>query len=384
MNDDDAISACRPVTLTYMYLSSNDRFAALAKEFLPFAFIAKHDSSKHVEELFASSWHDNVGGSRAVLLYLQEIISLATQHLNAAQWEIKQTTSRAVADVVLSCRHELNQANAALIWPVLRDALGGKTWDGKEIVLNAFVTFVQNAPHFWKDDASVATDMQKLIIRESKRRNAAYRRRAFLELGQFADARDDVDMYSEVFEIVVPVIEDLSSNDTEMDVDSGSRDHLLGTTRDATIANAITALFLAINVNKSSRLDLNARLSAVLQILTKASLTGSKTTLRAITESEKLLLDRLLREPAIIENISSNQVDRLLLDLLLILYDSRMEWTEQIRQLRADATLSLGKLLSKGASPLATVLKETVAEAHADERSTTVRNTLDSASRCLE
>ncbi len=144
--------------------SSNDTFAALAKDFLPFTFVAKHDSNKHVAELFASSWGDNVGGSRAVLLYLEEIVALAQQHLNAAQWDIKQTTSRAIAGAVLSCGNELNQSHAALLWPVLQDALGGKTWEGKEGILDAFVAFVRNTPHYWESSASVAQDMQKVLL----------------------------------------------------------------------------------------------------------------------------------------------------------------------------------------------------------------------------
>ncbi len=60
------------------------------------------------------------------------------------------------------------------------------------------------------------------MIRESKRRNAAYRQHAFLDLGLFAELRDDIDMYSEVSDIVAPVIENLLSSDTEMDLGSSS------------------------------------------------------------------------------------------------------------------------------------------------------------------
>lgn len=142
--------------------SSNDRFSDLAKDFLPFTFVAKHDSVVQVSGPLSSTWDNNVGGSRAVLLYLQEIIALTKQYLGSPQWEIKQTTSRAIADAVLSCGKEVSQTNADILWSVLKDALGGKTWEGKEKVLDAFVAFVQNAPHFWKNNSNVAIDMQKV------------------------------------------------------------------------------------------------------------------------------------------------------------------------------------------------------------------------------
>ncbi|KAI9789652.1 MAG: proteasome component M29 [Candelina submexicana] len=338
----------------------------------------------HVKQLFASSWDENVGGSRAVLLYLEEIVALAKHSLNAAQWEIKHTTSRAVADAVLSCGNELNLTSAALLWPVLNDALGGKTWEGKERVLDAFIVFIQKAPHFWKGNASVARDMEKLVIRESKRRNVEYRRYALRDLGLFAEIRDDIDMYSDILDIVAPIMEDLLKDETEMDIGSEFGDPLSGTTRDATVANAISALFLTINFNNISRRDLTMRLTTILQSVSKAVLTGSMVIQAAIIKSEKLLLEKLYKQDAIVDDLSSGQLDRLLLDLLLTLYKGRMDGTEQIRELRADVTVSLGKILSQGASPLIAFLKDTVTKARADERSSKIQLTLDSALECLE
>ena len=113
-------------------------------------FIAKHDSHDHVKELFQDTWTENVGGSRAVLLYLQEILQLATQNLNSPRWAVKHASALAVADTVTSMGAEISPANARRIWPAIDTALTGKSWEGKEIVLRAFIEFVKKTKEFWQ------------------------------------------------------------------------------------------------------------------------------------------------------------------------------------------------------------------------------------------
>ncbi len=113
-------------------------------------------------------------------------------------------------------------------------------------------------------------------------------------------------------------------------------------------------------------------------------MTGIRAVQRSIIDSERLLFEKLYKSTAILEKLSSDQTDKILLDLLVLLYKSRMDGTEQIRQLRADATLSLAKILGKGGTQSKSALKDTVVAAQADERSSHVQRTLDSALRYLE
>ena len=127
----------------------------MAAEFLPLTFIAKHDSHDHVKELFQNTWNENVGGSRAVLLYLQEILQLGTQNLDSPRWAIKHASALAVADTVPALGSNVGLANAKRAWPALEKALSGKTWDGKEKVLKAFVEFVGEAKSLWQGSSEI-------------------------------------------------------------------------------------------------------------------------------------------------------------------------------------------------------------------------------------
>lgn len=132
----------------------------MAAEFLPLTFVAKHDMHEHVNELFQNTWSENVGGSRAVLLYLREILQLATQHLESPRWAIKHACALAVAGVVTSSDSDISLVNAQIIWPALEKALSGKAWDGKEKVLQAFVEFVKKTQTFWKSQTEVGAKLR--------------------------------------------------------------------------------------------------------------------------------------------------------------------------------------------------------------------------------
>ena len=105
---------------------ATDRFNSLAGETLPFVFVAKHDTFERARTLFDDIWSENVAGTRSVLLYLKEIVSLASKYLNSARWSIKHTSAFAVADVVSSSGTTMNDENAKILWPALEQALAGK------------------------------------------------------------------------------------------------------------------------------------------------------------------------------------------------------------------------------------------------------------------
>ena len=105
---------------------ATDRFNSLAGDILPFVFVAKHDTYERAKGSFDDTWSENVAGNRTVLLYLQEIISLASQYLDSARWSIKHTSAFAVADVVTSSGNVISDIDAKVIWPALEKALAGK------------------------------------------------------------------------------------------------------------------------------------------------------------------------------------------------------------------------------------------------------------------
>lgn len=142
-SDDDKSRAIAGDIIYAISKHATDRFASLAGDILPFVFVGKHDALERARDLFHDTWSENVGGSRAVLLYLKEIVQLALQHLESPRWAVKHTSALAVADIIGSAGRELSLSDAKIVWPVLEKALGGKAWEGKETVLEALVKFAE-------------------------------------------------------------------------------------------------------------------------------------------------------------------------------------------------------------------------------------------------
>lgn len=199
--------------------TSNDVFINFGSTFLPFAFVGRNDTDEQVRERFDTPWKDNIGGSRAVQLYLQEITGLVAEHIKSPLWPIKHACCLAVADLVNSSEviGQWSETEARLIWPLVDEGLSGKTWEGKDKVVACFPKFIKHASVLRSDDG-ITKQMKQIALREARRTNLAYRRHAIEALGVFAEARRDLDLSTEVIPMLRNLMDELTSEDA-MDVD---------------------------------------------------------------------------------------------------------------------------------------------------------------------
>ncbi|KAI2993811.1 hypothetical protein CBS147482_8622 [Aspergillus niger] len=226
---------------------SNDRFMAFATAALPFIFVSKCDLDEHVREVFEKTWQDNVGGNRTVSLYINEITDLVSSNLDSARWAIKHTAALGLAKAIMSMDSELDLPTSEYVWPVLERAVAGKTWEGKEVVLEAFVKFSGQAKKLWQEKPTLGETMKTITIREAKRNNPAYRPHALIALGGVAQARKDLDLMSDAIAIVTHVLDDVEDQGDPMDVDSG-KDQKPKQTLDDTLAACVVCLLQCLSL----------------------------------------------------------------------------------------------------------------------------------------
>ncbi|KAH6709539.1 proteasome stabiliser-domain-containing protein [Leptodontidium sp. MPI-SDFR-AT-0119] len=366
---------------------ATDRFNAVASDFLPFVFFAKHDLDEHVKEQFEKTWSENVGGSRAVILYSKEINEIAVERLESAKWTIKHTSALTIADVVVSSGTEMSGANAAAIWPVLEKALALKTFDGKEKVLDAFVKFTKSGKLFWSAEPTIAAQMKKIAIREAKRNNDTYRPHAFSSLGEYSEARIDIDMFDDVYNVVAPILEDFNNEDkmdTSDDTKDGNKSH-----ESAATTAGVSALFRAMNIKLPDPSPLT-HLPKLLEII-KTVTTSTKVTVATnltLYERSKVLFDGLRKRT---HTQGSNRYG-LALDFFTVLEVPSGSGTEIMRLKRAEAAEMIVECLvggvfgmfKDGRDELKMKMKEMIVEARKNERSPGVQTALDRPLKALE
>lgn len=378
-SDDDRHRMISGDVICAMSKRATDRFNSLAGDILPFVFVAKHDTFDRAKTLFAETWSENVGGSRAVLLYLKEIVDLASQHLDSARWLIKHTSAFAVADVVISSGSAISDAHARMVWPALEKALSGKTWEGKEIIVRALIHLAKHST-FWLKDQKVGEHFEKIVLRESKRNNPVFRQYALECLGDFVELRETVDMFPQVLGAVKPVIEEMMSDSDEMDVDSKSGGPSSKVVKELTLANASTALLKSVNPRKRSGKDLVSSLTETLEVVGRVrTRAASRLTLNAIYDAQKKVFERL---NGVQDEALSAPLESILVEYVKQLFSSS-EQVEQTRLKASEAAVSLASLMSKGKS-IRTVFTAEVASARAQERSLSVQQSLDRARKIVD
>ncbi|KAF7846588.1 hypothetical protein BT93_L4069 [Corymbia citriodora subsp. variegata] len=201
--------------------ASNDVFTRFAPSLLSFAFIGRQDEDTSAHDRFDTAWKDNVGGSRALQLYMKEITELIRQHIVSSLWPIKHACCFAIADLVtsLGSTAKLSKDDTEMMWPAYEAAIDGKTWEGKEKVVSTLPAFAKQAQ---KSDLKQMKQLNKIALREAKRNNTTYRPHAIKALGEYAKVRKDPSFSSDALELLATFTDELL--DTEkMDVDEPTK-----------------------------------------------------------------------------------------------------------------------------------------------------------------
>ncbi|KIX07081.1 uncharacterized protein Z518_05058 [Rhinocladiella mackenziei CBS 650.93] len=266
--------------------AANDVFMNSASAFLPFVFIGRRDTDKEVRERFDIPWKENIGGSRAINLYLTEIVGLILTHIKSPLWPVRHACCFAVAELIgsMEVQEKYTDREALLIWEAIQEALDGKTWDGKEEIIKMYPKFVRQAEGLWSN-SQTSQQMRKIAIREAKRTNAAYRPHAIKALGEFAVIRKDLDLTLELVPYLASLMDDLTDQDA-MDVDETSGKPLSnGTMVESTASATVWCLFKLLATHANAQV-----LDSATQIVQKARATHASAVDGALYESAKFFV----------------------------------------------------------------------------------------------
>lgn len=356
-----------------------DRFKSVASEVLPFVFVAKHDPSQHAKPYFQDSWNEHVGGSRAVLLYLQEITSLIMRYLDSPRWSIKHTSALALADLIKSLGDKINDIDAKSIWPVLEKALSGKTWEGKETVLEALVRFVKFSDIMALDE-SFARTIETIMFRESKRNNPVYRRHALACLEGFLEIQTTKVLYGQVYGIAEPIVEEILSSSGMMDIDEPSGGPSSKSVTEGTLASSMAAILNSINPQLQSQGDLTLALNQAFDLANRVKSTdGNRAAANAIYDGYKRLFERIALSTAL---PSSDGFESVLLQYTET-FANPEGGVEETRLKSAEAATALA-LVAVHRERVKLALLDAIATTRTNERSVVVQQSLDLAKKKLE
>lgn len=181
-------------------------------------------------------------------LYLTEIVQLANEHLSSPKWLVKQASAKAIASAAVAIGADITEVQIKVLYPALISAMAGRSWEGKEKVLDGYAKFLVFAKNFIIANPAQLAESKRILIREAKKTSIVYATVGMKALAAVAPKlAPDGAWYDSIADFVLPKLEELSQEpeDEDMeDADTGS--NTVGSTptlrRQQLYLNALLAL----------------------------------------------------------------------------------------------------------------------------------------------
>ncbi|GMM38406.1 Ecm29 protein [Saccharomycopsis crataegensis] len=194
---------------------STDNFNKVSSFFLPLAFVCQHDDVKEISEIFKTVWTENTGGKSAVKLYIDEIAEIVSTHLQSQQYLIRQVCAKAIAQACILMSGSaidgkiigLNDAMVDKLFTILIEACKGRGWKGKEIILDALVTFTENFKSGARSSFPWYEKIEKILLQEAKRRGKN-QIQSLKSLGKLVSIFPSTELYNQEIELIRPYFYD--------------------------------------------------------------------------------------------------------------------------------------------------------------------------------
>lgn len=246
-------------------------------------------------------------------------------------------------------------------------------------MLKALIQYAKNST-YWLAERNVAEQIEKIVLRESKRNNPAFRQHALECLADFVEMRKDADNFSQTHAVVTPIIEEFLDNSDEMDVDSKSGGQSSKSVMEATLANSATALLNSVNPSTTDTKDLCSRLTQVLELLNRIrNETRSRKAIEAIYDAEKQLFEKIDKAQ---QGPLTGSIEEILIEYAKQIFSST-DHVEMTRIKAAEAAVAMASIVRRG-EKIKAVFNQGLAAARESERSPSVQQSLDRARKVLD
>lgn len=185
--DDDRSREIAGIGSESMSKYSGDKFELALSAFLPLAFIGKHDNVKSVKQPFEREWIENTSGNNSIKLYMKEICDICETYLNSNQYGIRKTIGKAIVALCNSIeetsafpQHVMNE-----LFKILIEACKGKSWSGKELILESLISISIKSRMLINNDNDLFNKVNKVVLTEAKRRNKEYQKHSVKLMGKY-------------------------------------------------------------------------------------------------------------------------------------------------------------------------------------------------------
>lgn len=122
---------------------ASDQFVEASQILLPLVFFASNGIDEKIGSLYENIWVEATSSaSSTVKLYLEEIIDLISNQIKSNDYVIRKVCAKAILEVSKRVDANVSQAQIDRLFEITIDALAGRSWEGKEMVVDTLVVLV--------------------------------------------------------------------------------------------------------------------------------------------------------------------------------------------------------------------------------------------------
>ncbi|KAI8818240.1 proteasome stabiliser-domain-containing protein [Fimicolochytrium jonesii] len=278
----------------YIFLEFAKKSSDKAKEFqgrvLPIAYLGARDDTDAIKLVWVDVWEEMTGGSAgAIRLWMKEMMGMMDGLLaSTPSWSVKKQVAMALGDMAKALRENFSPYMNEVV-DMLISALAGRTWEGKEAIVNSLATvIVENKGWFATPEGAAKVDkITQILIQEAKKNNKPYKRHSIDSLGKAFDALN-IDKYADLYDYLAELAAPEASDDMEVDDEDDQRQKTLGL-----LIRATSFKTLALCFPRNSP-ETQAKYAVPLCTLLTKNLDGNVWNVRlAVIEAFETFLDKL-------------------------------------------------------------------------------------------
>lgn len=214
----------RSIALTIQ--SINKRHHELLKDYmdcmLPLIFFAMHEEQNEENktniEQWKDLWNDISPGDAGIRLNLHVIIPKLESSLTDASWSRKAQAANAIQNIAKRLSGSLEMADRVRLIKLLLSGLQGRTFEGKERLLQALAALCKNLDR----QHEVCANIIEAAMREARKQEPVYRTMALAALGEILDVLE-ADRFEEVYNMIWYLLEkkELRTGDSDDEDEPG-------------------------------------------------------------------------------------------------------------------------------------------------------------------
>lgn len=193
---------------------ASKQFDDVSGIYVPLLFIASNDADEDIGTFFSKVWTEtSISGTGAVKLYLSEIVDLLKKHIGSSNFSMRRTCAKSVSLLCEKVDLNVKEDTVQQLFNITVEALKGRTWEGKEVIVEAMVSLAVNFHVYVSSNGSLLNLLQDALTTEIGKQNKKYTKRIVFPYCRFLEFFPQSSMIEKLIQMAESFFEDGNSED---------------------------------------------------------------------------------------------------------------------------------------------------------------------------